>query len=434
VLAFDLSTGGVPKLNADWRWENQEEAVLSACSSLVSVIIEDGSRIVQFSHFSVKEYLTSDRLASCMDTSQFYIPIEPSHVILSQACLCVLLCLDDRTDEGGVHHIPLFRYAVENWVGHVQVGDVKSKSQIKGAMDCFFDIDRPHFSAWLRLCHPHELLAASVYAVPTGVPLSPPGTPLYFAASNGFYDQVECLIIKHSQQVHQLGGVFGTPLHASVHEGHIKVAQLLLAHGADINSLSEDKFTPLHLASSKGHLTNAKWLLDHGADVTSQDARGYTPLHFAAQNGHLKVCHMLLEHNAKVNSCSYHRSTPLLLASESGRTEVVQLLLHFNADVYVCDSYGDNALHCAALGGHPEVARILLKSNPEVNSRNSYGETPLHQASKSGTEGNTEVVRLLLDYGADVQMPSLGGETAFDVAHHRGRHEIVQLLSQHAAE
>ena len=39
VLAFDLSPGGIPKLNVDWHWENQEEAVLSACSSLVSVII-----------------------------------------------------------------------------------------------------------------------------------------------------------------------------------------------------------------------------------------------------------------------------------------------------------------------------------------------------------------------------------------------------------
>jgi hypothetical protein len=90
VLAFDLTAGGIPKLNADWRWEDQEEAVLSACSSLVSVIIDDGSRVVQFSHFSVKEFLTSDRLASCMEeVSQFHIPIEPSHAILAQACLGV---------------------------------------------------------------------------------------------------------------------------------------------------------------------------------------------------------------------------------------------------------------------------------------------------------------------------------------------------------
>src|SRR6201996_4419972 len=52
VLTFDLNTGRVPKLNAEWRWENQEEAVLSACSSLVSVVIGNGSRVVQFSHFT----------------------------------------------------------------------------------------------------------------------------------------------------------------------------------------------------------------------------------------------------------------------------------------------------------------------------------------------------------------------------------------------
>ncbi|KAH9013800.1 hypothetical protein EDB83DRAFT_2182900, partial [Lactarius deliciosus] len=91
VLAFDLSAGGIPKLIADWRWEDQEEAVLSACSSLVSVIVDSGSRVVQFSHFSVKEFLVSDRLAGCMEeVSRFHIPIEPSHVVFAQACLGVL--------------------------------------------------------------------------------------------------------------------------------------------------------------------------------------------------------------------------------------------------------------------------------------------------------------------------------------------------------
>ncbi|KAH9012832.1 hypothetical protein EDB83DRAFT_2189816, partial [Lactarius deliciosus] len=88
VLAFDLSMGGIPKLISNWRWEDQEEAVLSACSSLVSVITDNGSRVVQFSHFSVKEFLISERLATCMEeVSRFYIPIEPSHIIISQACL-----------------------------------------------------------------------------------------------------------------------------------------------------------------------------------------------------------------------------------------------------------------------------------------------------------------------------------------------------------
>jgi hypothetical protein len=137
VLAFDLSTGGIPTLNEDWRWENQEEAVLSACSSLVSVILKDGgSRVVQFSHFSVKEFLTSDRLASCMEESQFYIPIEHSHTILAQACLGVLLSLDDSSDEDSVRILPLYRYATDYWVEHAQVGKVESV--IRDTLDRFF--------------------------------------------------------------------------------------------------------------------------------------------------------------------------------------------------------------------------------------------------------------------------------------------------------
>ena len=65
ILAFDFQTSnseGVPALKEDWRWDNQEEAVLSTCSSLISIVNNGGSRVVQFSHFSVKEYLTSPRL------------------------------------------------------------------------------------------------------------------------------------------------------------------------------------------------------------------------------------------------------------------------------------------------------------------------------------------------------------------------------------
>ncbi|KAH9177989.1 hypothetical protein EDB89DRAFT_2239711 [Lactarius sanguifluus] len=111
LLAIELNAGGIPKLNVDLRWEDQEEAVLSACSSLVSVIIDDGTRVVQFSHFSVKEFLTSDRLACCTEeVSRFHIAPEPSHIILAQACLGALLRLDDHTEEeDSVKKTPLVR-------------------------------------------------------------------------------------------------------------------------------------------------------------------------------------------------------------------------------------------------------------------------------------------------------------------------------------
>ena len=58
---FDVAEGEMPKLKPNWRWEDHEQAILSTCSSLVTVIPHDGSPVVQFSHFSVKEFLMSDR-------------------------------------------------------------------------------------------------------------------------------------------------------------------------------------------------------------------------------------------------------------------------------------------------------------------------------------------------------------------------------------
>jgi hypothetical protein len=364
VLAFDLTTGGLPKLNASWRWEDQEEAVLSACSSLVSVIIDHGSRVVQFSHFSVKEFLTSDRLANCVEeVSQFHIPIEPSHAILAQACLGVFLCLDDHTTEDRANEIPLYRYAAEYWVGHTQVARVELR--VKDAMDYFFDMDNPHFSALVQIEHRRDLLTVSMDEEPTGVPRS--AAPLYYAAWRGFYGLVERLI-KDSQQVNEWGGYYGTPLHASVVGGHMEVSQLLFTHGADINSRCADNYTPLHHASITGHLRIVKWLLDHGADVSPKEKRGSTPLHFAVDGGHLDVC------------------------------------------------------------------RVLLKCNADVDSRKDDGSTPLHQASTRGEEGSTAIVRLLLDYGADVRVRDREGTTASAVARGSERDQIVQLLSQHASE
>src|SRR6201996_114870 len=77
LLAFDFqasSSGGIPKLREEWRWDDEEEAVLSTCSSLIAVVRNGDSRVVQFSHFSVKEYLTSRRLASSGgDGSRFHV-------------------------------------------------------------------------------------------------------------------------------------------------------------------------------------------------------------------------------------------------------------------------------------------------------------------------------------------------------------------------
>ena len=108
VLAFNFKAEGIPTLNSSWLWEDQEEAVISACSSLVTVVKIGESRIVQFSHFSVKEFLMSSRLAeSSRNVSRYHVLLEPVHTILAQACLGVLLQSDERVHLVSIECFPL---------------------------------------------------------------------------------------------------------------------------------------------------------------------------------------------------------------------------------------------------------------------------------------------------------------------------------------
>ena len=241
VLAVDFGAGGIPNLNTNWRWEDQEEAVLSACSSLVTVILNNGDRIVQFSHFSVKEFLTSDRLkGSIEEVSRFHIPLEPAHTILAQACLGVLL----RLNAENIHTIPLVQYAARHWVEHARFENVESR--MKDSMDYFFDMDKPHFSTWV---HTHDLDNTDWQHIPRlggDVGELTSATPLYYAALCGFRGLVERLAVKNPQYVNTWGGFCGTPLHASLIGGYVEVAKLLIGRGADINAHGRAGWTPLH--------------------------------------------------------------------------------------------------------------------------------------------------------------------------------------------
>jgi hypothetical protein len=152
VLAFDFddAPGGIPSLNADWRREDQERAVLSTCSSLITIVHDGDSRVVQFSHFSVKEFLTSDRLAVATEGISFYhIAPASAHTILAQACLCLLLRLDDTTSETFVECFPLAEYAIQHWVDHAQFQDVSLR--LKDGIESLFDPEKPHFSQWIQI-------------------------------------------------------------------------------------------------------------------------------------------------------------------------------------------------------------------------------------------------------------------------------------------
>jgi len=110
ILAVQFDEAESPTFNADWRPENAEEAVLSVCSSLIAVVDRGAHQVVQFSHFSVKEYLTSERLATAEERLSYYHVLgEPAHTIFAHASLSVLLKLDDKIDRDTINHFPSHR-------------------------------------------------------------------------------------------------------------------------------------------------------------------------------------------------------------------------------------------------------------------------------------------------------------------------------------
>jgi hypothetical protein len=363
VLAFDFNTGGMPKLNTGWRWEDQEEAVTSACSSLVTIVKHGDSRVVQFSHFSVKEFLTADRLAEPLrDVSRYHIRLEAAHTIIAQACLGVLLRLDDRVDFNNIESFPLARYAAQYWPTHGRVENVSS--HIKDGMERLFDADKPHFATWLWIYN-EERPSRSMYTI---YPEDPQAVPLYYAASLGFRDLAERLIVEQPEHANARGGRYETPMHAAVITEHANILSLLIEHGADMEGLYSmmGPWTPLNHAAWYGKLEVGRCLVDRGANINAQDKDCDTPLINAAHRGHVEFTRMLLERGAEIDAQNSSGDTALHLSIRKGHTQAVRLLLEHGADANVRNNLDDTPSMLASRDGHQEIVELLSAHGAEV--------------------------------------------------------------------
>jgi hypothetical protein len=248
-LAFDFEAGPIPTFLADWLPEDPTHTVLSTCSSLLAVVIVDGSPVLQFAHFSVKEYLTSARLAKERDTiSRFHVSMTPAHTIVAQACLGILLDLDENITRDGLEDFPLVKYAAEHWVGHARFENVSSN--VQDGMKSLFDPSKDHLSTWVWIYDPEDPWRRSERSER---PAKSRATPLHYAAFCGLHDVAMFLIVEHSQDVNARGfDDEKTPLHVALSHSHVQVAQVLLEHGADTKAEDGKKRNPLHLASENG--------------------------------------------------------------------------------------------------------------------------------------------------------------------------------------
>ena len=363
VLTVDFDDGeGIPRLKEDWRWEEEELALLSACSSLIAIVEAGGSRVVQFSHFSVKEFLTSSRLAIASgEVSNYYIDLEPAHTILGQACLGVLLQIQDDVEGCTSEDHPLAGYAAEHWTTHAQFGEVSSR--LHKGMEYLFDVNKSHFKVWLTLCDmdTRPIPGATFYQ------FSPfnksPATPLYYAALCGFHDLVEHLITKHPQDVNADGGYYVRPLVAALAGEHFRTADLLRHNGTDVLHIrGRAQMTLLQSAAYFGRLEVVRKLIEYGADVNAKDESEMAALHWTSYGRYFKegsVLRLLLEHGADINAQDVNGWTPLYVALNMGALEVVRLLLEHGADVDAKDKPDLTALRLVAMGRYGEVEKLL---------------------------------------------------------------------------
>jgi len=407
VLAVDFDAalqGGIPKLKPNWRWADRHQAVLSTCSSLIAIVDDGDSQVVQFSHFSVKEFLISDRLArSSGDVSRYHILLEPAHTILVQACLGVLFHLDDDVNEDNAKDVPLAMYAATRWLDHARFENVSSRIQV--AMEHLFDADKPHLETWLQV---HDIDDKAWF---TPDPSILRAQPLYYAAMCGLYDLAKHLIVKHPEHVNAIGGRNATPLVAALVTKHFRIADMLHQHGADIHVRDNWNRTLLLPASADGLVDTVRWLLNHGIDVNSPGYDGWFALHEAVNSRHFQVAQILLEHKADVNARNDRGEVPLhLVACPPGYGDrllipMMELLLGHGADVNARDNEGSTPLyHSSHTGdewrwpktGTVEGTRFLLEHGASIDAVNNMGETPRQRAAEWD---NIDIAEFLLEYG-----------------------------------
>jgi ankyrin repeat protein len=397
-LAFKSEAGGSLTFEGNWRPENPRELVLSTCSSLIAVVNVDDSPVIQFSHFSVKEYLTSSRIAEgCV--SRYYIPLEPAHLLVTRACLSFLLQLDEHVTKTSIEEFPLARYAGRYWADHAEFGDVASHAE--DLIKCLFNPENHHFTNWMSI---YDTISGQ--SIDSGRTSRPPCAPLHYAARHGFHRVAEWLITTCSQGVNVSLSLHSmTPLHFSSELGQFMVAQVLLTHHADANARDDYDWTPLHHASEYGHSKVIRLLIEHGADVDPKSIYGETPLYFSSDcsTGNMEATQVLLEYGADPNTWCEFGGNSLYQALRHGNQGVTRLLLEYGADPNARDVEGRTLLHVSSRQGAAKAAKALLELGVDVNSRDNEGRTPLQYANNPNSwPGREQVAQALLKHGASI--------------------------------
>ncbi|XP_078658641.1 ankyrin repeat domain-containing protein 17-like isoform X8 [Branchiostoma floridae x Branchiostoma belcheri] len=236
-------------------------------------------------------------------------------------------------------------------------------------------------------------------------------------------------LLDEGRSVHETNEEGESLLSLACSAGYYELAQVLLAMHANVEDRGlKGDCTPLMEAASGGYTDIVKLLIAHGADVNS---RSSTALTYACAGGYEDVVRILLEAGARIEDHNENGHTPLMEASSAGHVGVARLLLERGAGINThSNEFKESALTLACYKGHLDMVRFLLEAGADQEHKTDEMHTALMEASM---DGHVEVARLLLDHGAQVNMPTDSFESPLTLAACGGHVELANLLIERGA-
>ncbi|XP_071374581.1 dynein axonemal heavy chain 12 [Centroberyx affinis] len=174
-----------------------------------------------------------------------------------------------------------------------------------------------------------------------------------------------------------------TPLFLAVVYGLRENATFLLQNGCSPDLQNDEQDSPLVAAILNDQYDLATLLLRYNAKVDLKGPLDRTALHESAFLGLENFVYLLLESGANPNACDIKTKTPLALAAQNGHLNVVEVLLKKGAHVW-CESESGTVLFEAAAAGNPDIISLLLEHGADPNLPLYSGHMPIHRVAYHG--------------------------------------------------
>lgn len=193
----------------------------------------------------------------------------------------------------------------------------------------------------------------------------------------------------------------------------------------------------LHQAAATGDASRITALAKSGADVNARDAYDRTPAMVAAHRGHKAAIAALIAADADLNALDRDRYDVLTISGVRGDADIVEMVLKAGAKPGQTTSpYDGTALIASAHRGHVDVVKALIGGGAPLDHVNNLNWTALIEAIVLGDGGtaHTEIVRMLVKAGADVNLPDGNGVTPLGLAKRRDYGEMIRILEAAGAK